>query len=234
MALLWTHSQKLHILPAPEAPGLDLVLQMGPPKGRAEEDNHLPLPAATPLLMQPRILLAFRAARAHCCLMSSSSSTRTTSPSSQVYSQGVLLSLYTYLGLSQSKCNTLHLALLNLFQFNQVHFSSLSRDYWMASLPSLAALSLVSSANLLRAHSIPLSMSLIRMLRSTCSRMGPWGAPLSTSLQLGIDLLTTTLHLWLSDQLFIYLIVQSSNPSLSKLEIRLWCETMSKDLHKSR
>ena len=33
---------------------MDAELQMGLDKGRAEGDNPLPLPAATPLLMQPR------------------------------------------------------------------------------------------------------------------------------------------------------------------------------------
>ena len=49
-------------------PGLDTVLQMDPHKGRVDGDNPLPLPAATPLLMQPRILLAFWAVRAHCVM----------------------------------------------------------------------------------------------------------------------------------------------------------------------
>ena len=53
--------QKFHILPVLGAPGLDTELQMGPHKGRAEGDNHLPLPAGCPFVMQPRILLAFRA-----------------------------------------------------------------------------------------------------------------------------------------------------------------------------
>jgi len=50
----------------------------GASQGRAEGGNPLPLPAATHLLMQPRILLALQAASAHCCLMSSFSSTTTT------------------------------------------------------------------------------------------------------------------------------------------------------------
>ena len=57
--------QELCILPAPGALGLDTVQQMGLHEGREEEDRALPLPAATPLLMQPRMLLAFQAASAH-------------------------------------------------------------------------------------------------------------------------------------------------------------------------
>ena len=66
---------------------------------------------ATPLLMQPKIQLAFQAARAPCWLMLSFSSTR--NPKS--FSVGLLSStspsLYLYLGLPQHMCDTLHLAL---------------------------------------------------------------------------------------------------------------------------
>jgi len=64
-------------LPVLGAPGLGTVLQMGPHKGRADRDNHLPRLAATPLLMQPRRLLASWATSAHCWLMSSFLYTRT-------------------------------------------------------------------------------------------------------------------------------------------------------------
>ena len=40
--------QWLHILPVLEAPDLDTVLQMGPHKGRIEEDNPFPFPADYP------------------------------------------------------------------------------------------------------------------------------------------------------------------------------------------
>ena len=56
--------QQVHILML-EAPGLDAVLHMGPHKHRVEGDNPLPLPAAIPLLTQPRLQLAFWAASAH-------------------------------------------------------------------------------------------------------------------------------------------------------------------------
>lgn len=65
-------------------------------------------------------------------------------------------SLHTYLGL--------HLSLLNLIWFTWTHFSCLSRTLWMLFLPSVlsvAPASLVSSANLLKVHSIPLSRLLI-------------------------------------------------------------------------
>jgi len=52
------------------APGLGTILHIGLHKGRAEGDN--PFPAApSPQLMQPRIPLAFWAARAHSWITSS-------------------------------------------------------------------------------------------------------------------------------------------------------------------
>ncbi len=52
---------------------------------------------------------------------------------------------------------------------------------------STAPLSLVSSANLLRVYSIPSSMSLIKMLKSTSPKTDPWGTPLVTGLHLDIE-----------------------------------------------
>ena len=57
-------------------------------------------------------------------------------------------------------CRTLHLALLSLMRFPQAHLSGLSRSLWIPSRPSgvsTVPFSLVSSANLLRVHSILLS-----------------------------------------------------------------------------
>ena len=59
------------------------------------------------------------------------------------------------------------------------HFNLFSlKPFWMISLPSIAStapLSSLSSANLLRVHSIPLSVSLIKMLKSISPKMGPLG-----------------------------------------------------------
>ena len=55
MVLLLT--QQLCILRVLGSPGLDAVLQMGPHEGKVDEDSALPLPAATSLLMEPRLLL---------------------------------------------------------------------------------------------------------------------------------------------------------------------------------
>jgi len=45
----------LHIIPVLGAPGLDIVLQMGPHKGRVEGDNCLSLPTGPLFLMQTRL-----------------------------------------------------------------------------------------------------------------------------------------------------------------------------------
>jgi len=70
--------------------------------------------------MQPRIVLALWAERAHSWLMVSFSSTRT--PTS--FSAGLLSvsSSPENLGLPRSKCNTLHLPLLNLIRFTGATF----------------------------------------------------------------------------------------------------------------
>ena len=157
MVLLWT--QHLCILRVLGSLGLDAVLQMGPHEGKVDEDSALPLPAATSLLMEPRLLLVFQAASAYFWLMSSFSSVRTAkSFSVELFSMSSSPSLYFYLGLPCSRCNTLHLALLNLIKFSRSHFLSVSMSLLMISLPSIAStasLSLVSPANLLRVHSIP-------------------------------------------------------------------------------
>ena len=86
-------------------------------------------------------------------------------------------SLCTYLGLPQPMFNTLHLGLLNLIRFTYAHFSRLFGSLWMTSVPSVvsvAPLSLVSSSDLLRVHSIPLSISLIKMIKITSPKMNLW------------------------------------------------------------
>ncbi|KAK4810808.1 hypothetical protein QYF61_008780 [Mycteria americana] len=86
----------------------------------------------------------------------------------------------------------------------------------MAFLPSsesTAPLSLESTANLLRVHSVPLSMSVMKILNSTGSR-----TPLVTGFHLDIEPLTRSLWTQPSSQFLIHLTVYPSNPSLSNLE----------------
>jgi len=98
-------------------------MQMETHESRMEGYNSLPCLAVTPLSVQPRILLAFQAAGAHCWLMSR------TQLRTELLSMNSP-SLYTYLGLSQPKCNTLQLALLYPIRFH-------SRSLWMSPLPSV-------------------------------------------------------------------------------------------------
>ena len=65
--------------------------------------------------------------------------------------------------------------------------------------------------------SIPLSVSLITILKSTSPKMDPWGVPLITSLHLDTQPLTTALWPQPSNQF----LVSPSNHSLSNLEIRM-------------
>ena len=67
---------------------------------------------------------------------------------------------------------------LNLMKFSWTYYLSLSRSLWMATHPtgvSTTPHTLVPSNNLLKVHLIPLSVSLMRMLKST----GPHTDPLS-------------------------------------------------------
>ena len=87
--------------------------------------------------MEPRIPFAFQAARAHCWLMLSFSSTRTLRYfSARLLTRTAPSSLYIRLGFFRPKCKTLHFAMMNLIRFTQAHFSSLLRSLWMVSLPS--------------------------------------------------------------------------------------------------
>ncbi|KAK4831129.1 hypothetical protein QYF61_015432, partial [Mycteria americana] len=113
------------------------------------------------------------------------------------------------LGIVLSQVQDLALALLNLMRFTQAQSSSLSKSLWMASpssSESAAPLSLLSSANLLKVDSIPLSMSLMKILNST----GP-----------NIESLTTTFWMQPSNQVLIHQTVHPSHPYLSNLAARL-------------
>ena len=83
--------------------------------------------------------------------------------------------------------------------------SNLSRSLWRAFLPlnrlTLLA-NLVSSANLLRVHSIPSSRSSIKILNKMGSSTNPWGTPLVTGNQLDLTPFTSTLWAWPTSQFF--------------------------------
>lgn len=118
-------------------------------------------------------------------------------------------------------------------RFAWVHSSSLSSSLWMALLPSSKScvpLSLVSPPNLLRLHSISLSMTSIKILNSLVPNMDPEDHYL---LMISIELLTATLWIWPSSQFLMHLTVHLSNLYLLNLLTRLLLEPMSKALQKS-
>lgn len=129
--------QHLHTFPVLRVPGLDAVLQMCL---IVAGKNHLPNSTDHSffIFLVFRIFLIFRYVSTYCWFISSSLSTS----NPKYFSVGLLSKisyprLYIYLGQSQSKCNTLQLALLNLIMFKCIHFSCQSRHFWMASLPSI-------------------------------------------------------------------------------------------------
>ena len=185
--------QQLHVLLVLRAPGMGPGLQMETHKGRAQGDSPLSLPAATPLLMLPRILLVLQL-----FIHQDPQVLLWRAALKEFFSYSVLIS-----GITSTHVQHFALDLI------KSHFLSVSRSLWMASVPSvvsIAPLSLVSSAILLKVHLIPLSVSSIKMLKSTGPRTDPWGTALMTVLHLDTESLTTTLWLWSSNQLFIHLI----------------------------
>ena len=200
-------------------------------QSRGAQPPPSPLPAATPLLLQPRGLSAFRAAGAHCCLMSRFCPLGPPGPSPQGCSQRVLLQAVLMSGTAPTQEQ--HLA-PGLVKPHQVPMCPLSEPVQVPlhGVPSFCCVHCTTQlgviSKLLRVHSIPPSVSLIEMLKSSGPRMDPWGTPLITGLHLDMEPLTTALWLRPSNQFLIQHILQPSNPSLSNLEVRLWCRTVSK------
>ena len=96
--------QQLHIFPVLGAPGLDAVLHVGPHKGRVEGDNHLPQPAG---FQAVSILIQLAEPPSH---------------SPQACFQ--CTTLYIHMWLTQPKCNSFLLALLNIIWFTWAHFQA--------------------------------------------------------------------------------------------------------------
>lgn len=90
--------------------------------------------------------------------------------------------------------------------------------------------------NLLRVHSVPVSRSLTKMLKSTGLEVEPWGTPLSNGHQ------SSPRHRAVDYNPLAVIILPKpypriasfSNPHFSSLEIRVWCGTVPNALHKSR
>mgnify|MGYP001864314314 CR=1 FL=1 len=81
--------------------------------------------------------------------------------------------------------------------------------------------SLVSSTNLLSVHSIPLPVSLMKILKSSGSSIDYWETPLVADLHLDIAPLTTTLWVQCHNQFLIHWTVHPPNPYVSNLKRRM-------------
>lgn len=88
-----------------------------------------------------------------------------------------LSNLFLCLGLVFSRSRALHFPLLGFMRSFLVHFSSLSRPFWMAAQPpslSNPPPSFVSSTNTWKVHDVSASRSLMKMISS----IYPFGTPL--------------------------------------------------------
>jgi len=150
---------------------------------------------ATLCLIQPRMLLV--SVQGHIA----GSSLISCSPGPQAFLCKAALQLcvlissvcWVYSSPDEGLCVSLLLGFM-MFCFDQ--FWSLSRFPWQAvRAPGASVIpsSFVSSANMLRVHSVPSSRLWKKMLNSTGSSADPWGAPLLTVLQLDFVPLITVL-----------------------------------------
>lgn len=165
-------------------------------------------------------MVGFLSWSTHCCLMCSLSST--SMPKS--FSTGLLLihlcpSLYRYWGRPWCRCRPGPRPWRRQTSQNSYRPTSLgwSLSGWLP-FPlanQLHLLSVVSSANLLKAYSNPLHV--IGDTELFRSHYGPWGTALISDLCLDIEQLTANLWMQLPWQFLIYLTVCSSNPYLSNL-----------------
>jgi len=107
----------------------------------------------------------------------------------------------------------------------------------MATQPSGTAATphiLVSSANLLRVHSVPPSRSLVKWLNGTGPSIDPWGTPLVTGLLLDFVLLITIVWAQSLSQFSIHLCVCSSSLYTNSFSMNILQETVLEALSKSR
>lgn len=167
-----------------------VILELGslelPHEGNIEREDHLPCPAGHAFFNAPQIPLTFMAIGAHCWLMANLLSTRTPRFffAEFLFSRSAPI-LCWCIWLFPSGCRSLHLLLLNLLY---ALLSSLSRSCWVA-FWCISPSSFISSAHLLRVHSIPSSSSLMKMLNKTTASTDTLGEVLITGLQLDSVLL---------------------------------------------
>ena len=127
VALLWIYSNNYFFFLVLEAPDLDVVLQMEPHKGRAEQGNHFPHPPGHVSFDAVQDTVGFCASW-HCWFLSVFIHQNPQVHLCKRSSPWVLLPVCSCCGFPWPGCSTLQLVLLNLIQFIQVHFLSLSRS----------------------------------------------------------------------------------------------------------
>ncbi|TRZ12141.1 hypothetical protein HGM15179_014964 [Zosterops borbonicus] len=171
-------------------PRADAALQVG--LSRAEQWGRIPSLALLPTLlwMQPRTHLAFWALSAHGWIMSSLSSP---SPFGQnlfipqpVLVLGIAPTQMQHLAPGLAKHHEIFMGIL--FKLVQV-----SVDGIPSFSVSTTSFSLVSSANLLRLHLRPLSISFVKILNNTGPSMQPQGTPPVMDVHHDFETLTPTL-----------------------------------------
>ncbi|PKU43429.1 hypothetical protein llap_6262 [Limosa lapponica baueri] len=124
-------------------------------------------------------------------------STRTPrSLSAELISSGSDPNLYHCVELFLPQCSTLHLPLFNFIKFLSAQLSSLYRSRNMVAQPSGVSAtppSFVSSANLLRVHSVPSSQVIDEYVEQDWTQYGPLVITSSYRPQLDFSPLITTL-----------------------------------------
>ncbi|KAK4829093.1 hypothetical protein QYF61_002044 [Mycteria americana] len=215
--------QHLNVSPGVRGPKMNTAFEVRPHQCRVQGHDHFPSPAGQtiPDTSQDAIghvgtLLAYiqAAVNQHSQVLLCQAAFQPLFPK-PVALHGVVVTRTQHLVVTRGCCDqdpalvvvcrTQHLALLNFIQLASAHRSSLSRSPCRAFLLSSRSIlppNLVSSANLLRVHLIPLSRSLIKILNRTGPSTEPSGTPLVTSCHLDLTPFTTTLWVWPSSQFF--------------------------------
>jgi len=216
-------------LTAPHLPcagGLNVLLQMGPQKGKAERGYHLPLSTGHTSFDAAQDTIGLLGC--HCTLLAQGQVFIYQDPmslSTGLFSRS-FPTLYSYLGLFQLRLSVLHSASLNGIMFIWTHFSISSSSS--------------SSSSFFLSHQLCHSAWCHLQTCCGCSQShslghcyGCWRAPIprQTPLEHHPSSASTWMEShWLQPPVCDHA-VNSSNPYLSNLEMKMLCGTMSKTLH---
>ncbi|KAM9656072.1 uncharacterized protein ACIBXB_008597 [Morphnus guianensis] len=210
--------QHLNDFPVVRGPKVNTVLEVRPHQCRVQGNNHFPAPAGHTISDTGQDAVGLLG---HLGTLLAHIQPAVNQHPQVLFCQAAFQPLFPkpveLHGVAVTKCRTRHLALLNLIQLASAHPSSLSRSLCRAFLPSSRSTlppNLVSSANLLTVHSIPLSKSLIKTLNRMGPNTEPWGTPLVTCHQLDLTPFAATLWACPSSQFFTQRRVQLSKPCI--------------------